>query len=281
MNRPIIAPGNYPDMTNDEYHAAEGVSKSHLDEVGITPAHYFARYLDPEREEEEKTPALIIGDAIHKAVLEPDLFEARFVARPKGIDGRTNAGKAQLAELYAEAGDRTILGTDDYKTAVKVRDAVHRHPLAAGLFREGSAEETFFANDARTGALVKCRCDYFRPTHSMIVDLKTTESASEENFARSAGRYLYDVQAAWYPDVIESLYGEVIETFVFVAIEKSPPYAVGVYYLEPEDIQIGREIAHRNLDMIIKCRETNFWPDYAGMAGPRPLKIPRYMRRTT
>ncbi|MDP3328760.1 PD-(D/E)XK nuclease-like domain-containing protein [Parvibaculum sp.] len=281
MDHQSIAPGFYPEMTNDEYHAAPGISKSHLDQIDITPAHYFARYLDPSREEEEKTPALILGDAIHKAVLEPDLFESRFVARPKGIDGRTNAGKAQLAALFADAGDRTVLGTDDYKTAIAVRDSVHRHPLASGLFRDGLAEATFFAKDARTGALVKCKPDFYRSQFSMIVDLKTTESASLENFARSAGRYLYDVQAAWYPDVIESLYGEVIETFVFVAVEKSPPYAVGVYYLEPEDVQIGREIAHRNLDKILKCREANVWPDYAGMAGAQPLRIPGYMRRTT
>lgn len=279
MDAKAIEPGHYPSMTNDEYQGAEAVSKSQLDEVSGSPKHYWERYINPKREVEGKTPALILGDAIHKAVLEPDLFTSMFIARPKDIDARTNAGKAALAALQEEAGTRTILSAADYETARVVRDAVHRHPLAGPLFRGGVAEQSFFARCPRTGALIKCRTDYLKSSHSMIVDLKTTESASPAAFGRSAANYRYDVQAGWYPYVMECLYGEVIEHFVFVAVEKTAPQAIGVYFVEPEDAERGRRLAQRDLDTIIRCREANNWPDFAEMAGPQPLQIPSWARR--
>lgn len=279
MTEHTFAPGHYPDMDNDAYHSGPGVSKSHLDSIAPpnSPAHYFERYLNPDREPEEKTPALILGDAIHKAVLEPDLLTQRYAFRPEGIDGRTKDGKAALADLAAANLGKTILSVNDYKTLIGVRDSAHRHPVAKGLFSGGVAEQSYFSIDPETGALIKCRIDYDRMARDGIfVDLKTTEDASPDGFGRSAAKYRYHVQGGWYPHVLTQLDREV-DNFVFVAIEKSPPYAIGIYYLEPEDAQLGMMEARRDLDKILECRAAGEWPDHGYV--PQALRIPAWRRR--
>ena len=63
--------------------------------------HYYAKYLAPDRIRNEPTPAMIMGSAVHSAVLEPDLFPTEYVMGPQGLNMRTNAGKAEFAAFEA------------------------------------------------------------------------------------------------------------------------------------------------------------------------------------
>ncbi len=40
MNYQELQPGHYPDMRNDAYHAASGISNSHLGYAELAPIHY-------------------------------------------------------------------------------------------------------------------------------------------------------------------------------------------------------------------------------------------------
>ena len=55
-------PLGFVDIDNDAYHAGPGVSKSHLDLIAKkSPLHYWDRYINPDREPEEKTVPMIFG----------------------------------------------------------------------------------------------------------------------------------------------------------------------------------------------------------------------------
>lgn len=263
------------EMTNDEYHAGPGVSKSHLDKINQSPLHYWHAYLNPDRVRAAPTPSMVLGTAIHTAVLEPDLLPAQFV-RGEKFDRRTTAGKAAAAAFELEHAGKTVLEPDSYDAVLAVRDAVHRHPLAAGLLRGGQAEQSFFALDQETGELVKCRVDYFNPEAGMIVDLKSTGDASPAGFARSVANYRYHVQQPWYQDILKSLYGEAPPYWAFLAVETTPPYAIGVYFLEADDVALGRREARRDLRHIARCRAANHWPDYGTEA--QELELPGWAR---
>jgi len=51
--------------------------------------------------------------------------------------------------------------------------------------------------------------------------------------------------------------------FVFIAVEKTAPYAVGVYCLDPASVAMGRERNLRNLDLLESCQSSGHWPAYS------------------
>lgn len=288
-------PTGLVEMTNDQYHSSPGISKSHLDCVaGQSLRHYWAKYIDPERERDSQTPAMKVGQAVHTAILEPHLMDEHIV---KGLphDRRSNANKDAWAAFEKEHAHQIIITADQYEAVRKMRDVVHAHPVAAGLFAGGRAEQTYFARsevpdededagvliDHQTGEVIeqviKCRCDYVHDGGSLIVDLKKTTDASPIGFGKSAANYRYDVQAAWYFHVWEKCFGWIPDIWAFVAVEESWPHAVGVYFVNRRDLETAHNAAMSDFRRIVKARQSDNWPDYG--ASPEALKLPAWCRR--
>lgn len=264
------------ECTNDEYHSGPGISKSHLDAIaGKSPLHYWHKYINPERKRNPPTPAMIMGSAVHSAILEPDLFPSEYVESP-GFDRRTKNGKAD-AEAFEQANaGKVVLGPDDYATCLAVRDAVHRHPVASGLLHGGKAEQSFYAVDEETGELIKCRTDYLHDSGAMIVDVKTTDDASPSGFGKSAANYRYPMQTAWYNHVLDTAFGEHPANWVFLAVEKEPPFAIGIYVTEADQVERAAIAARENLLRIAECKRSGRWDDYG--ITPQGLLLPAWAK---
>lgn len=239
-------------MTNEEYHKHPALSKSGLDRLAISPAHYQAWLTDPRIE----TPAMKFGTAAHCAILEPTRFVNEYDVLPSGLDRRTKEGKAIYTEL--EAKGKTLLSIDDWQAIHGMLDSVMDHPAARDLLSEGLAETSYFSEMDRVA--VKCRPDWL--SSGIVVDLKTTQDASLSGFSKSIANYRYAVQAAFYSDILASL-GHDVVAFLFVAVEKTAPYAVGVYELDDMSLEIGREQYQRDLDTYRRCIESGEWPAYS------------------
>ena len=76
-------------------------------------------------------------------------------------------------------------------------------------------------------------------------------------FARSVATFRYHVQASHY---LTGLHGA--ERFVFIAVEKTAPYAVAVYELDAAAMAAGNELRQRDMRVIADCQATNEWPGY-------------------
>ncbi len=241
------------DLSNAEYHAHSAISKSGLDRIDQSPAHYKSWLTEPRKE----TPALVFGSAAHCWILETDEVLHRYVIAPQGIDRRTKDGKAQLAEL--EASGKTIISAEDAETLKNMMVSVLAHPVANELLDDGIAESSVFAE--LLGVSVKCRPDWLHD-NSVIVDLKTTDNAGPNAFAKSCATYRYHCQASFYSDICREA-GIDVKAFVFIAVEKAPPYAVSVYELDADSIEVGRTLYQRNLETYRRCLETDHWPAYS------------------
>lgn len=261
------------ELTNDAYHAAPGVSKSHLDIIADqSPLHYWESYLNPTRPVRRATDALRVGNAVHSAILQPDLFTSHYVDVPP-CDMRTKIGKETYDNfLRHHKKGREELSAKEYKMCVEMRDAVHAHKIAAGLLRGGKAEHSFFCNERETGQLIKCRADYFHDDGDLVVDLKSTVDSNPDSFGKDATNYRYDVAVPWYLDIIQSVTGHAPRNWVFIAVEKERPYAVGIYYAQKHDIIRARDTARRNFLQILEYRKLNEWPDYGDRVRPLELK---------
>jgi hypothetical protein len=229
------------------------ISKSGLDLINKSPLHYWERYLNPNHVE-KKTTALTIGSAVHCRILEPQEFGKRYTVAPD-IDRRTTMGKQMWAEFQAQSEGLEIISREDDLMIERINEAVHRHPQAGLLLSKLSiVEQVFTFNDK------KCKPDGITSL-DIVLDIKTTEDASPYAFGRSAAKYRYDVQAALYTDILEAN-GIVVEGFVFIAVEKTPPYAVGVYVIEDADIDAGRDKYIKDYLKWKQCMTDNNWPGF-------------------
>jgi hypothetical protein len=248
-------------LSNDEYHASEGISKSGLDLIAKSPLHYWAKYIDPQREPRDPTPSMRLGTAIHAAVLEPDRFAVEYRVAPD-VDRRTKEGKAAFEtfqQICAES-KATPISASDFEICKAVSRQVRSHPTAQMLFDTGAAEQSAYWIDDETGVLCKCRPDWL--TRQVVVDLKSTTDASPQAFQRSAYAYRYHVQAAWYLDGLAAATGKRRDVFVFAAFEKDPPFACAFYYADESMIAAGRAEYRALLRQYAECLQTGKWQGY-------------------
>jgi exodeoxyribonuclease VIII len=166
------------------------------------------------------------------------------------------------AEWERNNGHRSILQTEEWDVLHKMREAVMAHPKAAALLQKpGRPEQSVYWIDKVTGVLCRCRPDYLTDD-DFVVDLKTTEDASPQEFAKSCANYRYHVQDPFYRDGLAAVKRKP-RAFVFIAVEKKAPYAVGVYVLRAEDVDLGRMQYRANLNRYAECLQSGKFPAYS------------------
>lgn len=265
-----MKPGFFDGIPNADYHGGVGVSSSGVKKVGVTPAHYYAAYLDPEREPVEQTPAMAFGTACHTIILEPEDYATRHLVIPEGVSRRSKDGKAELdalEEAAAAVGGTTIKAEDDVLVR-KIGDAMQRSAQWNRLHNVGLAERSYYWIDEETGVLCKCRPDWQTwvtdapSTEDLIVDVKTAFAADPDAFERSAYNLGYHISAAFYLDGVEAVTGVRPAGFVFACVEKEAPFATAFYMADGGMIREGRAVYRRNLRTLATCLETGKWPGY-------------------
>ena len=243
-------------LSNADYHAHPAISKSGLDKIAKSPAHYKAS----RETKHEDSDALIFGSAFHDYILLPDTFQTAYTVLPPDFNGRTKEGKAML-EIIRQSG-QTILKAE-WLTAIEgMAAAIAAHPKASALLQGGKAEQSIFWTDEDSGIDCRCRPDYLNPS-GIIVDLKSTTDASPEEFARSVAKYRYHVQDAFYSEGYYQATGQWPRGFVFIAVEKTAPYAVACYSLNDDAKAYGRELFRRDLKTLLEAEKSQEWTAYS------------------
>ena len=258
-------------IDEEQYRALPLMNQSAI-KYGVKSMAHMKAYLDGEIMYE--SDALSLGSLVHAVVLEEEYVKDMYAIMPK-IDRRTKAGKLAYDDFMQINSDRVICKQEDWDLAMKMRDSVRSHPAAAPLFkRKGQVEQTLTWRDPDTGVDCKGRIDLLLPGKGrqkpMIVDLKTTQDAGPK-FANSIAKFGYHTQAAFYKDGME--HGEKKNCgFCIIAVEKTPPYAVGVYLLDGQAVEQGRKNYKRVLTQWAECVASGNYPAYS--LSPETLSLP-------
>jgi hypothetical protein len=254
-----------------EYHqkALGVVSKSALDRIHKSPAHYRAWLEGGERD----TPAMSFGRAFHCYVLEPEVFAATYAVVPDFGDCRNKGNKEAKIRWFEENDGKAFIDQGTLDGVRGMAAAVHRHPAAHRILMAGAAEVTLRWTDEHTGLACKSRADYYVAEKALVADLKSTEDASPEGFARSVAKFRYHVQDALYRDAFRAC-GAPIQHFALIAVEKEPPYAVAVYTLDEDAVARGWSAARLDIETMSECLTSDRWPAYSN--GVETLSLPRW-----
>jgi PDDEXK-like domain of unknown function (DUF3799) len=209
------------------------------------------------------TDAFDLGHLVHGAVLGVGP-EVLVVEAP---DWRSAAAKRLRDE--ARAAGRIACLTSDAERVEEMAAAVRRHRHAAALLdpaQGGEPEISCFWHDPAYDVDRRCRVDWMRRPNAdgrlILVDLKTTNDASDEGIAKSVFRYAYHQQACFYRDVVVGLGLARSAPMVFVFVEKEPPYLVNVVQLDEPTLRMGEERNARALQLFADCTTSGQWPGF-------------------
>lgn len=238
-----------------------------------TPLH--AKYsMD---DDDGASEALSVGDALHKAVLEPDAFDHHFDdfymwSPTKGLDTKA------AIEARTMNPDKILLTPDHVDKIKHMRDAIYRHKLAAHLLAKCPHRElSGIAPDKDLGICRKIRvdaCGGIQPGEMWepyLVDIKTTRQIID--FKRDIRNFCYDIQAAFYLDTDAMITGRMRPNFLFIAVSNTPPYCARVYGLAPEQIDKARDIYKRRLAALATAFLEHRWEAFENESEPVPVAI--------
>jgi len=239
-------PGIYPAISNSDYRASDGISKSDLDMFNNDQSSLEWREKCPVDTDKLKT--LDFGDACHAVCLEPDRLATDFAVMPKF--GLKAVDKEAKKEWISEHSRLKIITTDEMKKLKLMYESVMAHPGARyWLEAEGIAEQSYYWIDPDTGVLCKCRPDRNILNTSALMDIKTTDDLKKFELY-SIPDYRYHVQGAFYTDGVTAC-GEEKDLFVFVVIQKTIElgrYPVRCVVLPKDATECGRREYKQDLE---------------------------------
>lgn len=234
--------GNHPQafagLPREAYDALPGLNASLLKvALSKSPAHAWAAFLDPNREREEEANQFLIGNLFHCRLLEPELFDQRYISFPEDAPKRPTAKQLEppkttmnrATKAYAAweeaqarkawwdefmkahpgATDAQNVSAKDLALGDALADAVLSHPVLGPRFdntpqnRAGN-ELTLTWKDPITNVRCKARLDAVRflGDRLWIGDLKSALDAGPgpDHFGKAAANFNYCLSAAWYLD---------------------------------------------------------------------------------
>lgn len=261
------------------YHSMPGISKTGLDAINRSPAHFFGLHVDPNRPPRKERAGQLEGQLAHCATLEPNEFSKRYVTIPpsaprRPTEAQWNAKKPSedsiaamswWREFNAQHLTKVIITGQQYEAAMRQAESIRRLPEIAEGLSSGYPEVSAMWIDEATGEACRCRPDWvsdFGGRRVALLDVKTYSDASADEFRRQIARKRYHVQDAFYCDGYAAAAGVDVMGFIFIAVETDWPYQASALMLNERSRAQGRTDYRRDLDTYAACRRTGKWPGY-------------------
>ena len=241
-------------ITNSEYHGR----KTHISSTGVRTFHNNKKKFKYGLTHDlvKQTKAMADGTAVHSFFLERDNFNADYVTKPVDIKLNTKVGK----EWAQEHQDKIIIDSEFSNNLLEMEKSFMDSPAKLIYDNKGQTELSYFWDDLQL-VKGKCRPDWISDDGTFVIDLKTTTDASPRGFQKSISSWGYHLQLGWYLRGLRKL-GLPAKEFIFIAIEKTPPFSVGVYRADQEMINYAMNKLDEIVPEINQALASQNFPDY-------------------
>ncbi len=273
-----FTPGWYKDISNGEYRLSNGISSSDLKPyMDTAPARILYDILNPK---DSKSDALNMGTVVHTAVLEPNQLDTTTAIMPD-FNLHTKNGRALRDQYLIDNADKTIVTEQQFEHCLGMASAITASPQAQMLL-DGSINESSIYWTHESGELLKCRPDAISQNMPVLLDIKTSENGSFDQFVRSILRFGYHISAGMYlqgvnsnPELLQELGVDQFQSMIHIVVEKEPPYLVSIYDLS-DTLALGTALFNIALNRFIEAKRTEF-PGYP--AEIRVVELPPWAAR--
>lgn len=254
------------------YHSNKTIlSRSDLGNIGVCPA-YFKYMLETET---PKTPALILGSAFHKLVLEPDDFFNKYAVGSK-VDRRTKEGREEYARFMAQNQNKEVISSEDFELISQMKNSIESSPVANAILMNTTKETSIYYKDLDADMEFKCRPDAYKKVEdkALIADLKSTGDASTHAIQNDIYNRNYDLQAYMYRKGVSKVLGieEDNITFSFIFVEKTAPFLIHIVCCDDSVYQSGQAKFLEYSSKYKECLKDDLWPSYE----TEDISIPSY-----
>jgi hypothetical protein len=250
-------------QSHQEYLRVKAVSNSQLGILATrSPAHLKHQM---EHGNHTQTQSQVFGSALHSRLLTPELYVRDYARRPAKGYAKTHSKADQ--DAYAlwlkRHGDKAPVPHDDFDAIEAMAKSVQNNQKFVNLLKPIPThwrEVSLYWKDD-IGGPCKARLDAYNEELDCILDLKTTRSAHPSQFAKAIRGYGYYRQAAFYMRAARAC-GLQPKHFVFIALEKEPPFAMGLYRITDASIAMADRELRELLNQYSVSKSTDKWPDY-------------------
>lgn len=267
----VLQEGKF-EVSHYDYHYGKYknlISSSGIKHLRKSALHFKTWQDEPPKENEKEH--FSFGQAYHIYILERERFEEGVAIAPD-VNKRTKDGKAELEAFNLANADKAIISNVELQALRAMGKALKQSSFAADLLRNPlECEQTYIWQHPDYGFWCKMRLDFEVMNRiqcvgaappGIIGDLKSTKNAHPFGFPREVANFGYDIQAAWYSWGYRSVTKRALQAFIFLAQEKTPPYAVSVFHCGPDVMMRAWDKIDPALHTYAECLETGEYPGY-------------------
>ena len=248
------------------YFDNPAMSQSKLKDLKRSPRHFWAKHI-AKLTNEKDTDAMRFGRLLHLYIFEPQKFKDSFVVIPN-IDRRTKKGKDEYNELVKNSIDKIVITDSEIWTLKEIKESILNKKTAKILLKNGLAEHELYWTDEDTQVNCKAKLDYFiEPCdlypNGLVIDLKTTQNASVEEFSKTIYNFGYYHQVAFYCSAVKQIYKtDDYPAFIFMSAEKEAPYECAFFTADQVTLNIGLSENENLLRLYRECVQNDRWFGY-------------------
>jgi len=199
------------------------------------------------------------GSAVDLGIFEPERFAAEVVKAPP-----ISKNSKKYKEWAEVQKDKLILSDTAYQRAHKAVNEVKKKNTAMELLSSGWAQKSVLWRHPELGFWCKCRPDWIINTSGepVVMDLKTTENASQEKFTKQTWRLKYYWQAHHYMAGLTAVTGIQHRKWRWLVLETWPPFESNVFAADPAELERASIDVQIMYEQYAECIETDEWPGY-------------------
>lgn len=246
------------DVDEDTYFAdTKHVSNSMLKTFSESIPRYYAKYVTKTLPN-ETSDALRLGSAFDSMLLHPGLN--RVVQAPI-CDRRTKDGKVQWELFLRDNAGRIVVSAEEYRMLCGMVIGIRENYTTDRLISEHGMRGIIF-RWWHPGTRLWCKAMMDSVASDVIVDLKTIDRL--ENWPKAVANWKYYRQQAWYQSgdraIIEHFgQQDKPKEFVFVVVEKEPPYEAAAFTLDEDAVAQGHSENEAAIEELARCLRSDRW----------------------